>query len=336
MKLHKATDVEYKITSHAEIGKLATQVHDLARLAFGSYPGVLQPSPAHRAWYVRRPGMEAGLSMAALHHDRLVSSLFVTMVQMRLAGRLRSVGIVDTVMTHPEHRRRGLARRLLAEAIQGMRALGLEASLLYTAADSMPCRFYQTLGYRPHALVYYFRCLRAAASRTALTPRRARPSDREKLVEFLNGYFASHDGYVPLDDALWRWRNLDRPRELPANTYFVQQSGRIQGCLTICRAPVVASAHNSPSYILSNLAIASQADAARILTSLLSPVAALGEMLILSVVADDDTNRLLVAFGFAESATEVGMVLQLDPQLKNALAAPPKRWYVLTESVIGL
>lgn len=327
---------DYRIHPHAEIGELASQVYELTRLAFGAYPGVLQPSEAHRAWYVRRPGMDATLSQAALLEGRLVASLFVTVAQLRLGGRLAPVGIVDTVMTHPAHRRRGLARRLLTEAIAGMRARGLSASLLYTLPGSVPFQLYRSLGYRPHAPVHYLHRLQPTTLPVRRTVQRAGPADRPALIAFLNEHHAGHDGYIPIDEALWSWRRVERPPELPAATYLVHKEGTVQGCATLCRAPIVASGAGAASYVITDLALGAASDAAAVLDALLSPIPAGAEARILSAEANGAVNHLLRAAGFRPSGAEVGMVLPLDAEAELALAAPPARWYVLAESVIGV
>ena len=337
MTFHKATKLgDYEIRSHAEIGELAEQLHQLAALAFTAFPGVIQPSSAHREWYVRRPGMDRDLSTAALHHGQLVGSAFVTVLQMRLGGHLRPVGVVDTVMTHPDHRRRGLARRVLTTAIEGMRERELAASLLYTIDGSIPYRFYQSLDYKPHAPIRYLRRIQPEAMAPASALQLAAPSDDSRLVEFLNACFARHEGYVPLDEHLWCWRRRERPAELPADTYVVQESGRILGCVGLCQAPVVASTHGSASWVLTDLAIASEAVSDEVLTALLSAAPSGAEVLVLSASVNVNANRLLTACGFVETMREVGMLLPIDPQLEATLALPPNRWYVLNESVIGV
>ena len=96
----------YHTRAHRHLGDLAEGIYGLAALAFGQYPGVLRPSRAHRQWYVCRPGMDRDLSRAALYGEQLVGNVFVTRTMMWLGGTLCDVGIIDTVMTHPDHRRR--------------------------------------------------------------------------------------------------------------------------------------------------------------------------------------------------------------------------------------
>lgn len=329
---------EYDLCCHAELGDTAPQIHHLASLTFGAYPGVLRPSAAHRDWYVRRPGMDSRLSMAAVCRDQLVCNVFVTVERVRLGGDLRPIGIVDTVMTHTAHRRRGLARSVLSQAIRRMRERGLFASLLYTVRGSMPYHFYQQLGYRPHVQVYSSCRVQAAPASPirGLALHRAGPEDAGKLMAFLNGHFSCHDGYVPLSDALWRWRKLDRPAELPADTWFVAKWDRVLGCVTICRAPIISASGEERSHVLTDLAIGPEGDPRAILTALLSPVPEGGPMRILLPKVNRQTNALLNLAGFREDIGEVSMVLPLDLDTGRVLTKMPRRWYVLTESVIGV
>ncbi len=172
----------YEVRPQVAVRDLARQAHELTQLAISSYQGVLEPSLAHTAWYLRRPGMDGELSQAVLYRGRMVASLFITVAMVRLGGELVRAGLIDTVITHPDHRRRGLARRLLEEAIEAMRARGLAASLLYTVPGPVPYELYRSLGFRPHAEVAYLRRPPAPGVRR---PRRSGPlSSRPSLWPF--------------------------------------------------------------------------------------------------------------------------------------------------------
>jgi ribosomal protein S18 acetylase RimI-like enzyme len=321
----------YEVRPHVAVPDLARQAYELTRLAFSSYEGVLKPSAAHTAWYLHRPGMDRKLSRAALHGRRMVASLYVTVAMVRLGGQLVRTGVIDTVMTHPDHRRRGLARRLLGEAIEAMRAHGLAVSLLYTVPGSGPYELYRSLGFRPHVEVAYLRRPPLAG------PQRRQPAApvrRAELVAFLNTCFEAHDGYVPLDDDLWRWRREERPAECPALTSTVERDGTLAGSVTFCTGAIVGI--GSPCYVLSDLAIAPGVDASETLAALLA--AAPGNAPVLALVATGDCRemRALEAAGFARTGSEVAMVLPLSEEGERAVAQPAKRWYVLVESVIGV
>jgi GNAT superfamily N-acetyltransferase len=333
--------MEYEIRTHDALGDMTAQLTDLARLAFGSYDGVLEPSEAHRRWYARRPGMDGALSTAVVCGDQVVASVFVTVADMRLGGELRRTGLVDTVMTHPDHRRRGLARRALEAAIAGMRCRGLEASLLYTVVDSMPYRLYQALGYRAHARVRYLRRIQPEghAKRLPSALQIGVQHDEQhdaRLRGFLNDCFAAHDGYLPLDEALWRWRKVDRPPELPADVWAAEEGGRVLGCVTYCSAPVVG--HTGAAWVMTDLAVANDARSGdSVLKALLAAVPPGTELLTVCPLVEEDTARLLFNAGFTVAGEdESGMVLPLTAAVEDALAAPPRRWHVAVESAIGV
>ena len=109
-----------RFATHADIEDKPRLLRDLSileGLTFSQYDAVVAATPSFMAWYTARPGMNPGLCQAVLCGEKLVSSLFVTVARMRLAGEMVVCGIVDTVMTHPAYRRRGLARGMLERAI---------------------------------------------------------------------------------------------------------------------------------------------------------------------------------------------------------------------------
>ncbi|MDI7277395.1 MAG: GNAT family N-acetyltransferase [Anaerolineae bacterium] len=324
----------YEVRPHAGVGDLARQAYELTRLAFSSYDGVLEPSLAHTVWYLRRPGMDAHLSQAVLCDGRLVASVFVTVADVRLGGSPLRTGVVDTVMTHPEHRRRGLARRLLCQAIAGMRECDLEAALLYTVPGSVPFHFYEGLGFQPHAEVDYLRRTQPEGKASPPGAERATACQRTEAMAFLNAHFRQHDGYVAMDEALWRWRRLDRPAENPAHSYLVRDGGHVVGSATLCPASIVGA--RRACCVLTDLAIVPGADACGTLARLLAPAPPGSEVLVLSYAGDAEGSALLRAAGFVRRGGEVAMLLPLSSRAEQAAIAPPRRWYVLTESVIGV
>lgn len=339
----------YDVVSHAELGDLAHQVYELASLCFAAYPGVLKPSEAHREWYVRRPGMSAELSSAALWEGQLVANVFITCVEMRLGGQLLPVGLVDTVMTHPAHRQRGLARVLLSRALAGMAAHGLAASALYTLLDGMPFRFYQSLGYRLHAPVDYVTRTQPATGNHGLSAE-AQPlsaKDDAAVQGFLNAHFAAHDGYQPYDAALWTWRKRQRPPTLPADHYVIWAAGQPQAFATLCHAVVIAPpgqgragemlCHIVVDWAMAHDAATSRAEAT--LEALLAAVPAGDQVVMLSPRANKAEACWLRSQGFEAQGAEAGMVLALDRHGERALAAAQAAgapWYPIVETVIGV
>lgn len=326
----------YRITDHAACSDLTQPLYELKMLCFGRYPGVVSPAPAITRWYRRRPGMDPTLCMAALQGEQLVASLFVTVAEMRLGGRLLPVGIVDTVMTHPEHRRQGLARRLLVEALQRMRERGLAASLLYTFPDTVPFRLYQSLGYQPYAPTDYFHMVRSGGFRSSLHYEVRTNPPAEDVTAFLNSQLGESDGYIPLTAALWRWRKDERPAELPISIVAVEHEGRLAGCVTLCRAPITSTSGDAFMYVLADLAIDLAADGPAVLEALLQSVPAGAEVLAPVAQAERHLQALLPGAGLARQPGECGMVAPLSLEAAQALDTPPQSWYVAVESVVGV
>src|SRR5574340_965919 len=121
-------------------------------------------------------------------------------------------------MTHPEHRRRGLARRLMERAAEAMAAAGAEVSLLYTARtepQSGPEQLYRSLGYGPRELVSVWE--RPPGPLAA--PPAPRVAVEAKARQAWERALGRRDGWLPLSDELWRWRRETRPPRHPIALY---------------------------------------------------------------------------------------------------------------------
>lgn len=328
----------YEIVAHSDLGNLASRIYDLTAACFATYPGVIHPTEAHRAWYVRRPGMDAALSSAALFGDEIVSSVFITRVLMRLGGTLVPVGMVDTVMTHPAHRRRGLASAVLSRAILGMKSEGLAAASLSTLLHSMPYRFYESLGFRLVTPMDYYQRLQPARASMGSRAEMLPPEADGEALAFLNAHFAQDEGYIPYDEALWRWRKRERPAELPAEHRLVcNAKGVLSAFASLCRAPIVTQGGPQRVTILTDLALPSSSEEAPdALEALLASIPARQNVGVLVARCNEGEARVLGAQGFQVVHTEAAMILPFWPALSTALEKSPERWYPVVESVIGV
>ncbi len=330
-------DRHYQVVSHAQVPELARQVLALETLCFATYPGVLRPSLAHTEWYLRRPGMDVELSSAALCDGQMVCSLFVSRAHMRLGGQIEEVGLLDTVMTHPEHRQRGLARIVLARAIGGMPAGGLAASALCTLQGSMPSRLYQSLGYREvEALDFLQRTQPATSVAPGWEP--ATPDEGPTLRAWLDDHFAGHEGYQPYHEALWRWRKLDRPPDAPVEHWALRRQGALAGFATLCHAPIIG-APGERCHILTDFALAPTlagpaADEA--LETLLARAPAGETVIALAPQGNAGESAWWRAHGFGVEHVESVMALPLQPRLRAALGGTPSAWHTTVETIIGV
>ncbi|MCD6360124.1 MAG: GNAT family N-acetyltransferase, partial [Armatimonadetes bacterium] len=204
---------EYELTDYVSVTDAARQFVDLSNVAFAEYEGAMEFGYEWGEWYLRRPGTDPRLCQAALAEGKLVSQVLVAVQELQIGGDLLRCGIIDSVATHPEHRKQGLARALMDRAHEAMRENAqVDAAVLYTNPAGHPYRFYGRLGYLTRAQAALITGPRpdAEAVVEAVDPGEV----AGELMRLLNGYYAGHEGYAPLNDAMWRWHKL----EVPAGT----------------------------------------------------------------------------------------------------------------------
>jgi GNAT superfamily N-acetyltransferase len=325
----------YEFVSHAEIDNrewLLESLASLNELTFGHYDGVVASSPAFMEWYTARPGMDPTLCQAGLTGDSLVSSLFVTLARMRLDKELLVCGIVDTVMTHPDHRRRGLARGLLDRAIAGMREAGADLSLLYTAvADppAVPQRLYEGLGYSTCELVDRF-------VKPPPHARECEPAVRvmphvEVRREF-ETRLGGRSGWLALDDALWAWRRIDHPSDYTVEVYRTPDDT----LAAICTGRLLSGGRPRSFAVMSDLAPRGGRITADAIWSLLCAAPDDATATVLCPRSDISLAHALEAAGYRAAGTEAAMLLPLSEAAKEQAASRSSPWYVAVESIVGV
>jgi GNAT superfamily N-acetyltransferase len=323
----------YSFATHAEApdrDRLIAELSALDALAFSHYDGVVDATPEFLRWYTVRPGMNPRLCQGASREGRLVASVFVTLASMRLGGGEVRCGIIDTVMTHPDHRRRGLARRLMERALRGMEAEGADVSLLYTGRSepmSGPERLYRSLGYSPREVVA--RMERAAQSFPAAPARSVAPDvkARQPVEQALGG----RDGWLLVDDDLWRWRRVARPAQYPAVVHAAKSTSAV-----ICAGKLISSGALRPLTVVSDIVLSRAGDAGEELASVLAAAPRDAPVTALCPESDTRLAQSLGGLGFTATGLEVAMLCPISERGRQALAAPAVGWYVATESLIGV
>ncbi len=325
----------YRFVTHAEIDDkawLQQALSDLNAVTFGHYDGVCVPSPSFMAWYTGRPGMDPRLCQAVVAGRGLVSSLFVTVTRMRLGGGWVLCGIVDTVMTHPGHRRRGLARALLERAIAGLEEAGVEISFLNTAeADppGVPQKLYGDLGYVACERVDRF--VRQPPQNVAGTPAAAMPPD-ETARQAFSSALGERSGWLELDERLWRWRRRERPPQYPVTVRKTADGG----LGVICVGELMLERRPQPFNVLSDFVPSAECSADGVLRSMLAAGPRDAPVLALCPRSDEVLLDALRATGFEGAGTEVAMVRPIAPSAGRLVEHPPESWYVAVESVVGV
>ena len=325
----------YRFATHADIEdkpRLHQDLSDLDGLTFSQYDVVVAASPSFVAWYTARPGMDPRLCQAVLCGEELVSSLFVTVARMRVAGETVACGIIDTVMTHPAHRRRGLARGMLERAIAAMAESGVKISLLNTAATeppAVPQRLYESLGYAAYASVDRFvRRPPQTIEEQAAVPVPADQAARDAFT----AAFGERSGWLELDEGLWRWRRVDRPSEYPVTVCRAADGG----LGVLCTGELLVDGSPRRFTVVSDLVPSAEAATGRALRSMVAAAPSDAPITVLCPRTDGVLAEALRATGFEVAGVEISMLRRIAAASAKLLEQPLGSWYVAVESIVGV
>ena len=325
----------YRFATHADMEdkpRLHRDLSDLNALTFGQYDGVVAASPSFMAWYTARPGMDPRLCQAVLWGEELVSSLLVTVARMRLAGETVACGIIDTVMTHPAHRRRGLARGMLERAIAAMGESGVEISLLNTAGaepPAVPQRLYESLGYAAYAPVDRFvRRPTQMLEEQAAVPVPADEAARDAFA----AAFGERSGWLEPDEGLWRWHRVDRPSGYPITVCRTADGG----LGVLCTGDLLVDGSPRSYAVLSDLVASEEAATERALRSMVAAAPSEAPISVLCPRTDGVLAEALRATGFEVAGVEIAMLRPIAAASAKLVEQPVRSWYVAVESIVGV
>jgi predicted acetyltransferase len=152
-----------------------------------------------RAIPERKHGAFADGRLAAVTHVHAFGQFF--------GGRSVPMGGVGDVAVAPEHRGKGLARRIMIEALQAMRARGEVISTLFPATTTL----YRSVGYELAGAAVWHQvsplALRDLRGPNSLTTRRIEKDDDPTGIRLCyEGVAPGINGWVDRDD--WRWQSL--------------------------------------------------------------------------------------------------------------------------------
>ena len=333
----------YRISTHAEAGDIIDQLVELGRAAFAEYEGAPAMDAEAKRWFLSRPGCDPGRCLVALDGEAVVSNVVVTVQQVQLGGELLRCGIVDSVATHPAHQRKGLARELMARAHATMQDESLDAALLYTNPVGHAYRFYEKLGYVTRA-----RAALVIGPRPSRSPpdgrRKMRPGEGREVRELINAQYAGHDGFAPIDEALWRWHYIDRPADRAVHTYVIERDGRICAAATFGEMEMLLSGEPRRLSVAFDLAgirgltlrcLSPNSEPPAIQPLDLLCAAPTQHVALLPDERSAEVERC-IEMGLERQVSEAAMVLALSDRGRAALQRPPGPWYVMVESVVGV
>jgi len=322
---------DYTLTDHTQVPDLTRQFVDLSNLAFAEYEGAMQFGHEWGEWYLSRPGTDRRLCQAALAGEEMISQVLVAVQELQIGGELLRCGIIDSVATHPDHRRQGLARLLMDRAHEAMRETArVDAAVLYTNPAGHPCQFYGRLGYLTRA--------RAAL----ITGRRpngepsVQPVDPDEhadgLIALLNRYYGDYEGYTPLSSDLWRWHKLTAPDSTGLQVMARLDAGRPTATVSFANVELLLGGERREVSIAYDLA------AERLEAGRMAHILAAAPREWVAMIVDERSREMALAreLGLDAEMGEVAMVLPFSAQARMALAQQPTVWYPMIESLIGV
>jgi ribosomal protein S18 acetylase RimI-like enzyme len=121
-------------------------VHGLAVAAFREHWGAWEGADHAIEEWIEDPAFRRDLVVVAFHGTQPVTTLSNT-VETLPDGSVR--GILETLATHPDHRRRGLARAVMARSLELLGAEGVTTACLGvdTDNDNRVLAFYESFGF---------------------------------------------------------------------------------------------------------------------------------------------------------------------------------------------
>lgn len=180
-----------------------------ARLVYGAYKEYVQEGRAgvdrHDWWLrsVRRdPNYSPEQTRVLVLDGEIVASVGSYLRFIHCAGRRAKVGAIGSVATHPDHRRKGYIRQVLAEARRWMRDSGFDFSFLFGREE-----VYGGSGWRMFSAFETIASVRPPAHDLGLGVRRAGfPADVPALASVYDEFNAPLTGPFVRSQEYWERR----------------------------------------------------------------------------------------------------------------------------------
>ncbi|MDI3542736.1 MAG: hypothetical protein PWP57_339 [Candidatus Atribacteria bacterium] len=326
----------YKLSRGSKVKNIMEELFYLHSLSFGTYPGVLPTSREFLEWYIERPGLGLENILLFLDEGKVISSLFLTLSHIYLEGELTPVGIIDTVMTHPDYRRKGLASALIKEAEKIMEEKGCRMGYLYTVPESPQFYLYQRLGYIDFKRIFH---LQREKEDKTFYYWEERQCYSQKVREFLNQNLSSYNGFVYLSEEQWIWRKVKRPVCLPTKLISLQdENDHLLATFTITKGEITTDKDSEPIAYLSDWCGINQEAKEKVLVESLRLVGEERKIDCLSSPDNREEWEILRRYNFRPVIPESAMLHPLDEDIHQKITTIDSRrpWYPLIESIVGV
>jgi GNAT superfamily N-acetyltransferase len=225
-------------------GLLASELAEHAQLVHQSYHEYVQSGErtflADPQWWLNGvradPYYQPEQTRAMWLDGQMVSSVTVYTREVYADGRLARVGCIGSVCTHPDYRRRGLVRQVLAEALAWMETNSFNWSFLFGKEE-----VYGGSGWQVVTALELVADLRLRPD--ALLPTvQVRPADPEHdlaaLRTIYDRFSRTLTGPIVRNETYWQWRVLPGRMGQRPIYHLVELDGRPIGYFTAPQAHV--------------------------------------------------------------------------------------------------
>jgi hypothetical protein len=244
-----------------------------------------------------------------------------------------TAGLIDSVMTHPDHRRRGLAKAVLSRALDFMRDSGVDVSLLYTVAGTMPYEFYGSMGYQDCLRVHVLERQEGGRGASAGS---SQISDVKHARGLLDAAFRDCDGYQPMTEELWRWRRERRPDFMPVHMWTLEAGPNRVAMFAIGQAPIRTKNGNLTKSFLNDVAVIEGRADAELFRQMFDVAPSGAPIMTACAETNEPELSIFKECGFRQVSPESCMINPLTDRAQKAFRQKPSRWYAVTETIVGL
>ena len=185
-------------------------------------------------YFAHDPALQPRDTLLALDAGRPVACVQVFSRDVRLRRQAAPLGGIGSVATHPDWRGRGLATRLVSDALGAIRARGRPIALLFTTRFG----FYERLGFRQISQRMFRLRETGGAPAAGALARDFRAADLPRVRELYDTYCEGLSGCTVRDAAYWeaqlrfgsspraRFRVAEREGQVLAYARFDELDGR--------------------------------------------------------------------------------------------------------------
>jgi predicted N-acetyltransferase YhbS len=231
---------------------------DVATRAFSEYEPIaplFSPEFFHYLWTM--PGIDRDLLLCARAGEKVVGQTFVFPRKVRLGGNVLDVGTVAVVATHPDFKRKGIARALMKTAMKTAEEKGFHGLILFTNPPWNAYVLYESLGFKTfytsnlHMKVLDAKVIARAMGVPILAPfmklksgikekplpkgfvvRKYEEGDRPGCVTMTNEYARGFDYAEEISDESWKWWQESISEKMNPKSYVLEENGALVGAIS--------------------------------------------------------------------------------------------------------